>query len=150
MQNIFLKEDCDHFINRINYLKPDSQGLWGKMSVDQMLAHCNVSYEMVYEDVHPKPNGFMKFILKLLVKSKVVDDKPYPKNNQTAPQFIIKGNRDFETEKKRLVSYLIRTQTLGANEFEGKESHSFGKLTSKEWNNMFAKHLEHHLSQFGV
>ncbi|RXM46238.1 DUF1569 domain-containing protein [Flavobacterium sp. YO12] len=150
MQNVFLKEDCDQFINRINQLKPDSNGLWGKMSVDQMLAHCNVSYEMVYEDIHPKPNGFMKFILKLLVKSKVVDDKPYPKNNQTAPQFIIKGNRDFETEKKRLISYLIRTQTLGTNEFEGKESHSFGKLTSKEWNNMFAKHLEHHLSQFGV
>lgn len=150
MQNVFLKEDCDQFINRINQLKPDSQRLWGKMSVDQMLAHCNVSYEMVYEDVHPKPNGFMKFILKLLVKSKVVDDKPYPKNNQTAPQFIIKGNRDFETERKRLISYLIRTQTLGSNELEGKESHSFGKLTSKEWNNMFAKHLEHHLSQFGV
>ena len=150
MQNVFLKEDCDQFINRINQLKPDSNRLWGKMSVDQMLAHCNVSYEMVYEDIHPKPNGFMKFILKLLVKSKVVDDKPYPKNNQTAPQFIIKGNRDFETEKKRLISYLIRTQTLGTNEFEGKESHSFGKLTSKEWNNMFAKHLEHHLSQFGV
>lgn len=150
MQNVFLKEDCDQFVNRINQLKPDSNGLWGKMSVDQMLAHCNVSYEMVYEDIHPKPNGFMKFILKLLVKSKVVDDKPYPKNNQTAPQFIIKGNRDFETEKKRLISYLIRTQALGTNEFEGKESHSFGKLTSKEWNNMFAKHLEHHLSQFGV
>ncbi|MEZ0184687.1 DUF1569 domain-containing protein [Flavobacterium oncorhynchi] len=150
MQNIFLKEDCDQFINRINQLKSDSQRLWGKMSVDQMLAHCNVSYEMVYEDVHPKPNGFMKFILKLLVKSKVVDDKPYLKNNQTAPQFIIKGNRDFETERKRLISYLIRTQALGTNEFEGKESHSFGKLTSKEWNNMFAKHLEHHLSQFGV
>ncbi|MFH6936845.1 hypothetical protein [Flavobacterium sp. FlaQc-30] len=107
MQNVFLKEDCDQFINRINQLKPDSNGLWGKMSVDQMLAHCNVSYEMVYEDIHPKPNGFMKFILKLLVKSKVVDDKPYPKNNQTAPQFIIKGNRDFETEKKRLISYPI-------------------------------------------
>ena len=150
MQNVFLKEDCDQFINRINQLKPDLKGLWGKMSVDQMLGHCNVSYEMVYDDIHPKPNGFMKFILKLLVKSKVVDDKPYPKNNQTAPQFIIKGNRDFETEKKRLISYLIRTQTLGSNEFEGKESHSFGKLTSKEWNNMFAKHLEHHLSQFGV
>ncbi|MEG1237936.1 MAG: DUF1569 domain-containing protein [Flavobacterium sp.] len=150
MQNVFSKEDCDQFINRINQLKPDSKGLWGKMSVDQMLAHCNVSYEMVYEDVHPKPNGFIKLILKLLVKNKVVDDKPYPKNNQTAPQFIIKGNRDFEAEKERLISYLVRTQSLGINEFEGKESHSFGKLTSKEWNNMFAKHLEHHLSQFGV
>ncbi|MBS7253726.1 DUF1569 domain-containing protein [Flavobacterium branchiicola] len=150
MQNIFQKKDCDQFIDRINHLKSDSQGLWGKMSVDQMLAHCNVSYEMVYDDIHPKPNVFLKFILKTLVKNKVVSDKPYPQNNNTAPQFIIKGNRDFEVEKKRLIAYINKTQELGKIEFEGKSSHSFGNLTSQEWNNMFAKHLDHHLSQFGV
>ena len=44
MQDVFLKEDCDQFINRINDLKFDTQPLWGKMTVDQMLAHCNVTY----------------------------------------------------------------------------------------------------------
>lgn len=150
MQNIFLREDCDQFINRINQLKPDSRGLWGKMSVDQMLAHCNVAYEMVYDDIHPKPGLFMKFILKMLVKNEVVSDKPFSKNNKTAPQFIIQGDRDFEVEKSRIIAYLIKSQELGMSEFEGKESHSFGKLTSKEWNNLFAKHLDHHLNQFGV
>ncbi|KLT67907.1 DUF1569 domain-containing protein [Flavobacterium sp. ABG] len=150
MQNIFLREDCDQFINRINQLNLDSKGLWGKMSVDQMFAHCNVAYEMVYDTIHPKPSGFVKFILKTLVKNKVVSDKPFLKNNQTAPQFIIAGNRDFEAEKNRLIAYLIKTQELGESEFDGKESHSFGKLTSKEWNNLFAKHLDHHLTQFGV
>lgn len=105
---------------------------------------------MVYEDIHPKPNTFMKFILKLLVKNKVVNDIPYPRNNQTAPQFIIKNSRDFDMEKQRLIFYLQKTQVLEQEEFEGKESHSFGKLSAVEWNNMFAKHLEHHLSQFGV
>ncbi|WP_166925877.1 DUF1569 domain-containing protein [Flavobacterium poyangense] len=150
MQNIFLKEDCDQFIGRINQLKPDSRGLWGKMSVDQMLAHCNVAYEMVYDDIHPKPGFFMKFILKTLVKKEVVSDKPFSKNNKTAPQFIIQGDRDFEAEKRRIIVYLVKTQELGVGEFEGKESNSFGKLTSKEWNNLFAKHLDHHLNQFGV
>ncbi|TDW51330.1 uncharacterized protein DUF1569 [Flavobacterium sp. 270] len=150
MNNIFLKEDCQTIINRINQLKPDSVALWGKMSVSQMLAHCSVSYEMVYEDIHKKPNGFMKLILKSFVKNKVVSDKPYPRNNPTAPQFIIKDDRNFAIEKSRLINYIIKTQELGVNEFEGKESHSFGKLTAIEWNNMFAKHLDHHLSQFGV
>jgi hypothetical protein len=150
MKNIFSKEDSSKFIDRINQLTPDSKAFWGKMEVAQMLAHCNVAYEMVYDNIHSKPNGLMKFILKLLVKNKVVNDKPYPRNNQTAPQFIIKGNRDFEIEKNRLIAYLIKTQDLGKTFFEGKESHSFGKLTSEEWNNMFSKHLEHHLSQFGI
>ncbi|WP_316632511.1 DUF1569 domain-containing protein [uncultured Flavobacterium sp.] len=150
MKNIFDKEVCNDFINRIDKLSPDSEGLWGKMNVSQMLAHCNVSYEMVYDNIHPKPNALMRFILKSLVKNKVVDDKSYARNNGTAPQFIIKGDRNFDIEKKRLVAYINKTQELGEREFEGKESLSFGKLTSKEWNNMFSKHLEHHLSQFGV
>ncbi|PBI84966.1 hypothetical protein BSF41_38770 [Flavobacterium sp. ACN2] len=150
MQNVFLKEDCDQFVTRINELKTDSLPLWGKMSVDQMLAHCNVTYEMVYDNIHSKPNAFIKLLLKLLAKNKVVSETPYPRSLGTAPQFIIKGNCDFELEKSRLISYIQKTQELGEKEFEGKESLSFGKLSSKEWNNMFAKHLDHHLSQFGV
>ena len=150
MQNVFKKEDCNEFINRINQLKNDSQPLWGKMSVDQMLAHCNVTYEMVFDNIHPRPNVFMRFILKALAKNAVVGDRPYTKNIKTAPQFIIIGDKNFDLEKNRLINYINKTQDLGANEFEGKESLSFGKLTSKEWNNMFAKHLDHHLKQFGV
>jgi hypothetical protein len=150
MQNVFLKEDCDQFINRIKQLDSNTQPLWGKMSVDQMLAHCNVTYEMVYDNIHPKPNAIMRFVLKSFVKNKVVDESSYPKNSRTAPQFIITGDRNFDLEKNRLISYIIKTQELGENEFEGKESLSFGKLTSKEWNNMFAKHLDHHFTQFGV
>lgn len=150
MQNIFQKEDCNQFVKRINLLTPDTKGLWGKMTVAQMLAHCNVTYEMVYDNIHPKPNGFMKFILKLLAKKTVVGDKSYPRNVGTASQFIIKNDRDFEIEKSRLIAYINKTQELGEKEFEDKESLSFGKLTSKEWNNMFAKHLDHHLSQFSV
>jgi hypothetical protein len=39
---------------------------------------------------------------------------------------------------------------MGADAFEGKESNSFGKLTASEWNIMMYKHLDHHLTQFGV
>lgn len=150
MKDIFLKKDSTEIINRINDLKTDSTAVWGSMSVAQMLAHCNVTYEMVYDNIHPKPNGFMRFILKSFIKNGVVNEKPYPRNSRTAPQFIVKGDRDFELEKNRLISYIVQTQELGEKEFKGKESLSFGKLTAKEWNNMFAKHLDHHLTQFGV
>jgi hypothetical protein len=150
MKNVFNPADITELINRINKLTPNTKQLWGKMSVAQMLAHCNVSYEMIYEDKHPKPNAFKKFLLKLFVKNFVVNEKPYKKSGQTAPEFIIKDEKNFETEKNRLIGYITKTQQLGSNAFEGKESHSFGTLTSSEWNNMFYKHLDHHLRQFGV
>ncbi len=150
MKNAFNKADAEDFINRINLLTPDTKAVWGKMNVNQMLAHCNVTYEFLYDNIHPKPNPFMKLILKLFVKKMVVGEKPYKPNNPTAPQFIIKEEKDFDTEKNRLINYIRKTQELGEAHFNGKESHSFGKLNINEWNNMFVKHLDHHFKQFGV
>jgi hypothetical protein len=150
MESVFNAADVDKLITRINKLTPTTQPLWGKMSVGQMLAHCNVSYEMAYTDKHPKPNAFMKFILKLLVKNKVVSEAPYKHNNPTAPAFLIKEDKNFEAEKTRLIDHINKTLQLGESYFDGKESNSFGTLTVTEWNNMFWKHLDHHLGQFGV
>ncbi|MHA4893354.1 DUF1569 domain-containing protein [Pedobacter sp. PWIIR3] len=150
LPNIFAAEVSDQVIKRIQELTPESPAMWGKMSVSQMLAHCNVSYELVYDDFHPKPNGFMKMILKFLVKGKVVSETPYKPSSPTAPAFIIKEQKDFNLEKTRLIDYIKKTQQLGEREFDGKVSHSFGPLNKMEWNNMFYKHLDHHLKQFGV
>jgi hypothetical protein len=150
MKNIFNQNDTAEIIARIDSLTPLTNPVWGKMDVAQMLAHCNVTYEMVYENKHPKPKGLMKLILKLLVKNVVVNEKPYKHSSKTAPAFIITNTKDFNVEKNRLIDFIKKTQGLGENHFEGKESHSFGTLTSKEWNNMFYKHLNHHLNQFGV
>lgn len=148
--NIFTTNQTEKIIARIDQLTPNSQALWGKMSVGQMFAHCNVSYEMVYDTIHPKPNAFLKFILKTFVKKKVVGPSPYPKNGQTAPQFLIKETKDFDAEKKRLIDFLTKTQELGEDHFDGKASHSFGVLNKEEWNTLFFKHLDHHLKQFNV
>lgn len=150
MKSVFNPADTAELTARINRLTPASKGLWGKMSVSQMLAHCNVTYEMVYENKHPKPNPLLKLVLKLLVKDKVVSEKPYKKNTRTAPAFLVKDDKDFDKEKERLIGYIHKTQRLGAGHFDGKESHSFGPLTKTEWNNMLYKHLDHHLTQFGV
>jgi hypothetical protein len=150
MKNIFDSNETDAIIARINQLKPTTKPLWGKMSADQMLAHCNVPYEMAYEDKHKKPNGFTQFMMKLFVKNAVVGPKPYKKNSRTAPQFIIADAKNFVEEKARLTDYLRKTQDLGGDYFDGRASHSFGNLTKQEWNNMFYKHLDHHLNQFGV
>jgi hypothetical protein len=150
MKNIFDLKETQTIIDRINKLDAYAKPQWGKMSVDQMLAHCNVTYEMIYDSKHPKPNAFKKFMLKAVVKPIVVGERPYKKNSRTAPEFVVSDSKNFVEEKARLIDFLIKTQNLGENYFENKPSHSFGKLTAKEWNNLFYKHLDHHLKQFGV
>ncbi|MPS73576.1 MAG: DUF1569 domain-containing protein [Chryseobacterium sp.] len=151
MKNIFDQNDTSYFIKRINALTEDSFPKWGVMSVDKMLAHCNVTYELIYEqEKHKKPNRLTKWILKQFVKPKVVNEVPYKHNSPTSAMFVITDNKSFEEEKKRIIGFIQKTQQLGAEAFEGKESFNFGKLTATEWNNMMSKHLDHHLTQFGV
>lgn len=150
MINIFDINETNTVIQRINNLKPDASPLWGKMSVDKMLAHCNVTYEMALDGKHPKATGFKKTMLKLFVKPIVVGKKPYKRNSRTAPEFIITDDKNFELEKVRLINYILKAISLGEDYFDNRESHSFGKLTKTEWNTMFYKHLDHHLNQFGA
>lgn len=150
MKNMFNAADVEEIIGRIENLTATSIPKWGSMFVSKMLAHCCVTYEMVYKDKYPRPNQLTRWILRKFIKNSVVSKKAYPKNGKTAVAFVIKNDPVFETEKTRLIAFIKQTQALGAAAFEGKESHSFRSLTANEWNVLFYKHLAHHLTQFGV
>ena len=151
MQNVFDAKDAQEYINRINNLTPETQRKWGKMSVDQVLAHLNVAYDLTFTpEKFPKPSFIAKFLLSRFVKPKITNEIPYKQSLPTSPVFIIADERNFEEEKAKLIGNIQRVQQLGKEAFERKENINFGKMTAQGWNNMFAKHLNHHLEQFGV
>lgn len=150
LPNIFTPNVSQEIIGRINNLTTETQPTWGKMNVAQMLAHCNVTYDFIYTEKYPRPTGFKKFMIKLFAKKIVVGDKPYSKNSRTADEFLVAAEQDFENEKSKLVANINKVVSEGAKVFEGRESHAFGPLSVTEWSNMFYKHLDHHLVQFGV
>jgi hypothetical protein len=151
MQNIFDNSIVQSYITRILALKPDSQRNWGKMTSAQMLAHCNITYSMIFEpEKHKKPSALARFLLKTFVKNKVTNPFPYKQNLPTSPLYLVNEDKNFQEEQKKLISYLQKVQQLGKASFEGKVHLSFGKLSSQEWNNLMAKHLNHHLTQFGI
>lgn len=124
------------------------------MSVSQMLAHCCVPFETIFDPEYavknPRPNAVVRFVLRAFVKGFVVGPKPYKRNLRTPPEFLISDPRDFEKERARLIGFIDQTFATGGAAFDGKESHSFGPLTTDEWNMLFYKHTDHHLEQFGV
>jgi hypothetical protein len=151
VKNIFSLEVVDEVIQRVQNLMPTSMPLWGKMSADQVLAHCNVTYAYTFEpEQFEKPGAVKKFLLKTFIKPMIVGGRPYPKNSRTAPEFIFQGTCDFEMEKERLISNIRKVQQLGFDYFDGRDNFSFGKMSGTEWNALFYKHLDHHLRQFGV
>jgi len=148
--NVFDPKTTEAIFKRLENLNPNIKPQWGKMNAAQMVAHLNVTYDLAFGKTIANHSFFQKLILKLFVKGIVVGDKPYPKNSRTGADFIIADVRDFEKEKAICIEYIKTVESKGASFFEAKENPAFGVLTSKEWNNQFYKHIDHHFQQFGI
>lgn len=132
---------------RLNKLSGDSQPNWGKMSCAQMLNHCQKPLNTILEkeDYGLKPN----WLVNLLFKKSMYSDKLWRKNMPTAPKFIIKENKDFETEIAQM-RQLLKELHSERNREQWQPHPAFGKLTKDQWGKMQYKHLDHHFRQFGV
>lgn len=138
-----------NMVSRIHALTPDTPGRWGKMSVAQMLAHCKQAFKVPLTG-KPLPRMFAGRLIGWLIKRKLYDNTPYGKGLPTAPDFIVKDERDFEKEKTALLELVEQFYKRGP-EGTGNFPHPFfGRLTKEQWGKSMWKHLDHHLRQFGV
>ena len=149
MSSIYNKSDNDLVIERINKLTPESQRLWGKMTVDQMLSHCQAPFDFTFGNTPMKANFFMRLIGKML-KGKVLGGTDFKKDSPTAPSFIRTGNYDFEETKKGLIERINVFSNLGQDAIKTTNHPFFGEMNYDEWSKLHTMHLDHHLKQFGV
>lgn len=149
VKNLFDADTFSEIVMRMDKLTPDTQRLWGKMEVSQMLAHCKEAFKVPLSE-KPLPRMFLGRILGWLAKSKLYNESPWGKGLPTAPNFIIKDQREFEKEKKALLALVTEFHTKGPTKV-GQHPHPFfGSFTPEQWGRSQWKHLDHHLRQFGV
>jgi len=149
MQNLFDTANRDAILARLSSLQPGATRQWGKMGVAQMLAHCSVAMEAATGD-RPRKQQLIGKLLAWMVRSKVLGDPPFPKNSPTDPTFVVKDERDFDAEKRRLMGLVGRFCELG-RENAARQTHSFlGGMSGDEWGTMMYKHIDHHFRQFGA
>ena len=149
MQNLFDAATYNNIAERMNKISPECESQWGKMNAAQMLAHCKEAFKVPLSD-KPMPRMMLGLLLGWAIKSKLYNEDPWKKNLPTAPNFIIKDERDFNTEKEALMELINQFYTKGP-EGVGKFPHPmFGSFTKEQWGKSMYKHLDHHLVQFGV
>ena len=137
----------EEILARIDGLTADSRPVWGTMSSAQMMAHL--------ADVQAVGNGrplegtpwFVRLFAPLIRKM-VINDKPYPRNTRTHPQYVQASEKDFEAEKARLIAELEKSRLTPAG--AATRHPLFGELTYEESGWTYYKHLDHHLTQFGA
>jgi hypothetical protein len=147
VKNLFDPAVKQEMIERINKLSVDSPRQWGKMNVSQMLAHVQMPIKIAYGTHDPK-GSFLLRLIGPLFKSKLWDKNPYQHSLPTDPTFVMTGiEKDFEKEKAVLLDLVSRFEEAALT----RDKHPiFGKMSKENWSMATWKHLDHHLSQFGV
>ena len=146
VKNLFDTTVKQELFNRMNTLTPQSQALWGKMNVAQMLAHCQMPLGVATGKHKLKRNFFLSLIGPMF-KKQLFNDKPFKRNLPTDKSFIIANPQEFEKEKRNLIDMI---NSFSVDSMSGEKHPFFGKLTNDEWSKGTWKHLDHHLIQFGV
>jgi hypothetical protein len=139
--------DRAEILRRLDALRPDAQKRWGKMSVTQMLWHVNEAMEgalgrNVEEPIRvPLPRVLLKF---------VVLNVPWGKGARTLKRWIPKSDSyDFDVEHDRCRRLIAELASKSIDD-RWADSPSLGRMTGREVSRLHAKHLNHHLTQFGV
>ncbi len=133
-------------LDRIESLTPETQRVWGKMDVAQMMAHLQKPIGVALGTHEVKGNFMMRLIMPFF-KKMLYDEKPYKRSLPTDKTFIITDPRIFEQEKKILVDMIQQFTPQNM----AREVHPvFGRMTKENWSKAMWKHADHHLKQFGV
>jgi hypothetical protein len=131
---------------RLSRLRPESKPAWGKMSVSQMLWHVNQAIETALGRVKPdpKPLPIPPTIMRFLVLN-----MPWTKNAPTNKAFVAVDEHDFDTELARCRKLVAEVTAQPIDTLPARHP-AFGQMTGKQQSQLHAKHLDHHLKQFGV
>jgi hypothetical protein len=148
MKSIFNPDDNQVIIDRINNLTPNSTPLWGKMTVSQMLKHCQAPIDVAFGTLQLKPNFIFQIMGKFFKNS--IIKKEFKKNSPTVPNFIYKSEYNFKESQQDLIEKVRKFSTKGTSIIKNPKHPFFGKMTFEEWDILQYKHLDHHLNQFGV
>jgi hypothetical protein len=142
--------DCQQVVRRIGSLTPNSQRLWGVMSVEGMMCHLADSYQVASGEraATPVPTPMPRLMKAVALWTPM----PWPKNLPTLKE-VEQGYggstpRCFEDARVRLLRMVARfcsTTTLA----EARHPF-FGRMTQADWMRWGYLHADHHLRQFSA
>ena len=137
----------DSIKQRLQSLKPDAARRWGAMTVDQMLWHAAAALQLCMgqldtsgEKTSPLPKPLLRFMVLRL---------PWPKGAPTTQVVKATQKYDLETERARCLR-LIDEFTARPLDGPWPVHPVLGEMTGDQYSRLQAKHLDHHLTQFGA
>ncbi|AYB31497.1 DUF1569 domain-containing protein [Chryseolinea soli] len=143
------KAAVTEIIGRVKNLNTESKGRWGKMTVTEMLLHCNLCNRRILEEdvryIRPSARQrVIKFIV-LYILAKI------PKNNRGTPDNDTSGLIDVEYFNEQREFFMETLLRFPERKTPFRSLHPvMGYMRNEDWGIVSWMHMDHHLRQFGV
>ena len=149
MKSIFEKNIREAVIERINLLHEDSDALWGKMTVTQMVRHCILCEQYYQGSIKVKRSFLGRMFGQNAIKGILKDETTsFGKNAPTSAVFIVNEDiHDLEMEKRNWKLLIEKYETFEKDPFV---HWFFGRMSRAQLGQFIYKHCDHHLKQFGA
>ena len=146
MMTILTKTDRDRLVNRVHTLTPEHVPVTGTLTAHCMLCHIADQLAAALGEIpgNPRASFFSRTVGKWFVLYAPVQI-PFGKV-KTVPEMLTTRPSDWNFNLARFEMLLVRLAQVSHV-----APHSvFGPLSHKQWGILAAKHIDHHLRQFGV
>lgn len=147
MKSIFDEKVYNEIVSRVNNLNANSKGQWGKMTIAQMVWHCQIPLKVAIKNKKTNKKG--NPLIRWFFKKSLYNDKPWRKNLPTSSFAKAREDKDFNTELETLQKLIHEVYKIKDRK-DWNPHPLFGSFTPQQWGQMQYKHLDHHLGQFGV
>lgn len=149
MKTLFDSVINQEILDRIEKLTPSSKPMWGKMSVEKMLAHLHLALQVNFGELKLS-KSLLGVFFRGISRRILLGEKPFPKHLPTDKKILPKEMADFFIEKAKVEKIIKRYIESGEAGLSKNPHNILGKITPQESSFISYKHLDHHLRQFGV
>lgn len=139
------------FESRVRAIHPGSTRRWGRMSPHEALCHLADGFRMVLGDkpVAPRPRRFRGVVRFTALRLPL----PWPRGIPTFAE-LEQGRggtrpEEFERDREALLALMARFAAAGPGDLAPAHE-MFGPMRHADWGVWAYRHLDHHLTQFGI
>ncbi len=134
---------------RLDRLVPDARARFGTLDAPRMLCHLIDALRNALGETTVKPIG--SIMANPLLRKVIIYWMPWPKGKvKTHPAYLATAPAQFDADRATLRAYLQQAAERGRSGGRFGVHPLFGDLTTTEWGGLLARHVDHHLAQFGA
>ena len=147
MKSLWNASDQRALQERVCRLTSGHAAQWGRFTAGQMVAHLSDSLRMASSEL---PVASRRLPIRYPpLKQLIIYWLPFPKNAPTAPELLVRAPGDFSADRAELERRIAAVARAGPSVLS-REHPAFGAMNGRRWGVLIYRHIDHHLSQFGV